>query len=943
MSPGRLHSLAARTAIAFVLIGIPALLIAVAWNPIPTAAQVEAMLQLEPDWGNTVLLTSLLPCVAWAAWAVFAYPLLAELVERWLGRRVLPIFSPLRLQHHVASALVAAAVIGGTAGIARGAEPGRVVTVSETADRPLEHLLDEDVALTGTDRESNAITTIARGTQSEHLYRVREGDTLWDIADSRLGSGADYPEIVAASTRIEQSDGRHLTNPDLILPGWQLAIPARPKSPAATVPSVQSERPSHAATQSPRAGARSAPQTPTLAPAPRHGRVGDESGVEGRGGTEESDTIKNAGGAVTAGLLAAGLVAVLARRRRRQRAARQLGQRLSVQEVGDVADLELQLRTVADPDELHDVHQALQLVGDATRAAKESLPELFAVRVDDIEIALYLHRPTALTAPWRSVFDDNTVWTMPRGALSDVGEGSSVFPYPALVTIGTDLDGGTLLLDLEQQTTLDVVSPESSDLVKQLLNAIATELATTPWGDHLHLSLVDIPEHLAAQLDPYRIHRVSGTHDLCRDLRVHLADRRAVLDSHGIPDIRTARVFAAEIEAWAPFVVLVGNSPSSAEQDELDALAREHACTGLVVVQRRDVSLAPSSIELETEFASYRSVGADGPPLPFIPQLVSDDFLEDALRLFELADAAPFYSPNTPNMSVSQPGSQASADHRWIDIHDLNSTGATGNEAQPEPSAADPSDHETVRTSAPYVRILGPISIDDVERAELMPGRGVEFITYLLHHRQPIPGAQLQKALWPNTYDTSNNNTRTLAKQVRAALGHDPDGHLWLPEGKGPKGFSTHAALRSDWVDFNDLVGDLDTATTDNIARALRLVRGQPFLGAVQRGRWAWRGPLEESIIAGVLDAAELLGARALQANDQALTRLAVSAARLIDPLSEVAWRIELRVALHRRSASEVERIEQELFANVGYGEPDYQPDAETALLIEAAKDLPRS
>jgi hypothetical protein len=63
------------------------------------------------------------------------------------------------------------------------------------------------------------------------LYEVkpphgRHYECLWDIAETYLGSGFRYKELVALNTGRMQPDGRTLKNPDLIYPGWVLLLPA---------------------------------------------------------------------------------------------------------------------------------------------------------------------------------------------------------------------------------------------------------------------------------------------------------------------------------------------------------------------------------------------------------------------------------------------------------------------------------------------------------------------------------------------------------------------------------------------------------------------------------------------------------------------------------------------------------------------------------------------
>ena len=61
---------------------------------------------------------------------------------------------------------------------------------------------------------------------------VVRGDTLWDLADEHLDDPYAYPEIAEANYGRPQPDGRALTDPNLIEPGWILDIPAaHPASP----------------------------------------------------------------------------------------------------------------------------------------------------------------------------------------------------------------------------------------------------------------------------------------------------------------------------------------------------------------------------------------------------------------------------------------------------------------------------------------------------------------------------------------------------------------------------------------------------------------------------------------------------------------------------------------------------------------------------------------
>lgn len=54
---------------------------------------------------------------------------------------------------------------------------------------------------------------------AETYYVVKEGDTLWKIAEAHYGAGARYMEIFEANRPM-------LSDPDMIHPGQRLRIPA---------------------------------------------------------------------------------------------------------------------------------------------------------------------------------------------------------------------------------------------------------------------------------------------------------------------------------------------------------------------------------------------------------------------------------------------------------------------------------------------------------------------------------------------------------------------------------------------------------------------------------------------------------------------------------------------------------------------------------------------
>jgi nucleoid-associated protein YgaU len=79
-----------------------------------------------------------------------------------------------------------------------------------------------------------AVTDIVGVAASPVTHVVEAGETLWSIADDELGDGARWPEIYDANQGRTFDDGRRLTDPNLIVPGWDLDLPTDDVAPVET-------------------------------------------------------------------------------------------------------------------------------------------------------------------------------------------------------------------------------------------------------------------------------------------------------------------------------------------------------------------------------------------------------------------------------------------------------------------------------------------------------------------------------------------------------------------------------------------------------------------------------------------------------------------------------------------------------------------------------------
>ncbi|MGW5646233.1 LysM peptidoglycan-binding domain-containing protein [Saccharopolyspora sp. NPDC003752] len=146
------------------------------------------------------------------------------------------------------------------------------------------------------------------------------GDTLTTIAEHHLGNADRWDEIFRLNAHHPQPDGRVLRDPDLIFPGWSLALPLAEHSAHAPV--------AHPATPLPVEPTAS----PEPLPAPDHaepeaspGLAEDPSGSNSDAADRERGPVVLPSGAVVSLSLAAAVATVLTLARRRRRHHRRPG------------------------------------------------------------------------------------------------------------------------------------------------------------------------------------------------------------------------------------------------------------------------------------------------------------------------------------------------------------------------------------------------------------------------------------------------------------------------------------------------------------------------------------------------------------------------------------------------------------------------------------------
>jgi LysM repeat protein len=405
------------------------------------------------------------------------------------------------------------------------------------------------------------------GPVEDETYVVQPGDTLPEVAQAELGDPMRYPDIFDASRDTLQANGQRLTDPDLILPGWRLSIPGEQ---ATDRPAVDEEDEQPEEQKTP-------PSTQETAPEPTPSAPTAEATPEVQAPTQvddpaDSDADEAVPGWILPGLTGAGVVLAgslwlaLRARRRTQLRYRRPGHLIA-----------------PPPPELRDVEKTAHTNGAPVAGAIESLDRLLRCLAADLEqggeplpelITAELANATVtlrLSAP----ADLPAPW---EGAgaewvvhLNDKTEDvDQVPPYPMLVTIGQSADGHLWLANLQALGTVALTG--DADRAQSLGRHIAAELVLNPWSSLVDVDLLGLGEELAS-LDALRLH-------------LHAPDDTAFLTRFG--EELQAAANTSQAETFHALLTDASRGPSEVQLKVVAARIR-NAGAALVAVNGRDL------------------------------------------------------------------------------------------------------------------------------------------------------------------------------------------------------------------------------------------------------------------------------------------------------------------------------------------------------------------
>ncbi|MCY3911166.1 MAG: LysM peptidoglycan-binding domain-containing protein [bacterium] len=696
------------------------------------------------------------------------------------------------------------------------------------------------------------------------LVTVEHGDTLWSLAAHHFDDPDRWVDIYESNQDIIQ-------DPNMILPGWQLQIPARDLEPTIVeIPLQPLPEPTHPATpplskQADQYAPATQPlpepmdrytavtayatATPTVtANIPQHKSEGHSA--------PSREAMFTIGGL---GVFASSLGWVLARLRRTQRRRLPNG-RMPLPPSQKAVQLDLQLQAASDPNSALFLDAALRVM--SSRVADDPPPEVIGVTLDMDSISIHLGSPAA-PPPGFNASTDSMTWTHSRDGVLEplLAEADGVAaPLPTLATFGKS-NGKECLLNLEH---LVAVSLEGdSEAINELCAAIATQLASSHLADDLTVMCVGFGQELTVF---ERVEYVPDVDTAIERIGYQQRQNQALLGNH--PPVLDSRIGSSG-DYWHPMVALI---PHRLDEEAPRLL---ESCGSSVCVVAHGLEGAPWVVQFDRDGLLLMPIGL---------RLEIHGLAEGDMAAFaELASSA----KDTEGVALTVPKAP---------LHD---------QALPDvdPMAVDIE-----------VRVMG--SVDVLGAAQPFTSRrAMDLVTYLAFHPEGADRDQLKTQIWPPDDPPSESTLANTVSRARKALGINDDGDPYLPRVSSEGIYRLRTEVGTDVGRFEALVSsardDVSERGRVQLQTALELVRGTPFTGgAGDMYRWADFG-LRTRIDCLVDNTAHDLAKRCIDVGDFQGARKAVMTSLQLVGVCEQCYRWRLIAAAE--NPTEVRQIMAEL------------------------------
>lgn len=406
---------------------------------------------------------------------------------------------------------------------------------------------------------------------------------------------------------------------------------------------------------------------------------------------------------------------------------------------------------------------------------------------------------------------------------------------PTTVTLGWDQE---IHVHLELERACLTLISGAAELSSGMTAGMLTSLMCNPWSTSVTVTAVRPDQTWDTALDDPRLQVEPDLDRGLAALQQLVAGRRIAMRHRSLAQMRADPDTA---EAFAPHVTIFCAPLAPAHVQHInDALALGDVGVSVVGASLPGLRTSAPATTVNVVSHELARLGTTS----FVPQLLTLPARRAIAGLFTASSStathhAPWWvdDPLPPNVSA------------------LPRRGfATTQEDGMPPWPSNP--------RHPTLLLLGDVELLGANgpRPTRAVGQCIEYCAWLLEHPDATPTVMTRELL------VAESTRRSNMSRLRAWLGHDPDGHPYLPDAYSGH-IKLHDEVSSDWERFCLLLaGGVNLASSNTLHEALQLVRGEPLhLVAFQ---WPWAEQLRSDMVSMITDTATVLAERALEHED---------------------------------------------------------------------------